>query len=214
MNARMTLATLVMVTLGLPAIGAAQKPTFDCAKAQGEVEQLICSDAGLAAADRKLDEVYKAAVAKAKGTLLNQLRTEQRGWVKGRNDCWKTSANAPAFLTASWQVSTVRDCVDGQYRLRTSELQALWRLLPPKTVTFACEDNPANAIVADFFDSDPPSARLERGDTTVTVWLVPAASGAKYEGQNVTFWTKGTEATASWLRVHTGETEQLKCRVH
>ena len=33
----------------------AKGPTFDCAKAQGEVEQLICKDEGLAALDQKLD---------------------------------------------------------------------------------------------------------------------------------------------------------------
>ena len=32
---------------------------------QGEVQQLVCKDEGLAALDRKLDEVYKAARAKA-----------------------------------------------------------------------------------------------------------------------------------------------------
>ena len=43
----------------------AKGPAFDCAKAQGEVQQLVCKDEGLAALDRKLDEVYKAARAKA-----------------------------------------------------------------------------------------------------------------------------------------------------
>lgn len=33
------------------------------------------------------DEVYRAATAKASGKLATQLRAEQRGWVKGRNDC-------------------------------------------------------------------------------------------------------------------------------
>jgi membrane-bound inhibitor of C-type lysozyme len=66
-------------------------------------------------------------------------------------------------------------------------------------VFFACEDNPANEIVATFFETDPPTARLERGDKTVTAWLVPAGSGSKYEGQNVELWTKGKEATVTWL---------------
>jgi uncharacterized protein len=81
--------TFIACTVGVPAATLAEGPTFDFAKAQGEVEKLICSDASLAALDRKLDEVYKAATAKAKGKLGTQLREEQRGWVKGRNDCWK-----------------------------------------------------------------------------------------------------------------------------
>jgi len=39
-----------------------------------------------------------------------------------------------------------------------------------------------------------------------------AACGGKFEGQNVTFRNKGGEATASWMNVQTGDTEELKCR--
>jgi uncharacterized protein len=206
----LTVAAAVMLWL-VPAM--AQGPAFDCAKAQGEVEQLICKDAALAALDRKLDGVYKAASAKAR-EMLSTLRTEQRGWVSGRNECWKaTNADNAMYLTASWTATSVRACVEAQYRMRIAELQALYQLVTPKTVTFACQNNPANAIVGDFFDTDPPTARLERGDRVVTVYQVRAASGAKYEGQNVEFWTKGQEASVSWMNPATGETEKLQCKV-
>ena len=104
------------------------------------------------------------------------------------------------FLTASWQAKNVRECVEGQYKQRISELQALMRLVPPKgPVFFTCQGNPANEVVATFFETDPPTARLERGDKTVTAWLVPAGSGSKYEGQNVEFWSKGKDAMVTWL---------------
>jgi uncharacterized protein len=203
----------VVVVAGARAIDA-QGPAFDCSKASGEVEQLICKDAALAALDRKLDGVYKAASAKAKDQMVSILRAEQRGWIGGRNECWKAkNADTAVYLTASWTASSVRECVEAQYRMRTAELQAVWRLVPPKTVFFACQNNPSNTIVANFFDTDPPTARLERGDRTVTVYQVKAASGAKYEGQNVEFWNKGQEATASWMNPATGETEQLQCKV-
>lgn len=209
----MRLTAAMAVALGLTAVHA-QGPAFDCAKAQGEVEQLICKDAALAARDRTLDEVFKAAVAKAQGQMLATLRAEQRGWISGRNECWKAKGpDNPWFLTASWTVTSVRDCVEAQYRLRTSELQAVWRLVTPKTASFACQNNPANEIVASFFDTDPPTTRLERGNRTVTAYQVTSASGAKYEGQNVTFWNKGNEATVSWLNPATGVTEELQCKV-
>jgi len=189
-----------------PAPLRAEGPAFDCAKANGDVEELICQDEGLAALDRKLAEVYKAAQAKARDDMPPLLRTEQRGWIKGRNDCWK-ARGGPVFLTASWQADDVRECVEGSYRLRISELQARWQLVPAKgPVFFACEGNPANEVVATFFESDPPTAHLERGDRSVIAWLVPAASGSKYEGQNVEFWNKGDEATVTWLG------EELACR--
>ena len=190
-----------------PAVASAQGPSFDCGKAQGEVQTLICKDAGLAALDRQLDGVYKAAMTKARDGMPAQLRAEQRGWVKGRDDCWKAKGG-PTYLTDSWQVSTVRDCVEGNYKIRISELQAQWQLVksrPP--VFYTCADNPANEVVATFFETDPPTARLERGDRTVIAWQITAASGSKYEGQNVTFWTKGNETTVTWLD------EELRCKV-
>ena len=102
------LVVLTLVLAGVPA--QAQGPAFDCAKAQGEVEKLICGDEGLAALDRKLDEVYRAAVAKARDDVPQLIRTEQRGWIKGRNECWK--AKNGTYLTASWQAGTVRECVE------------------------------------------------------------------------------------------------------
>jgi uncharacterized protein len=183
-------------------------PAFDCAKASGDVEKLICSDAGLAALDRKLDGVYKAALSKARDDVPKFLRTEQRGWVKGRDECWKAKgAGGPVYLTESWVATDVRGCVEAQYQLRTAELQVLLRLVPSQApVTFACNGNAVAGITAEFFQTDLPAARFERGDRTVTAYQVRSASGAKYEGQNFSFWNKGNEATVTWLG------EQLTCK--
>ena len=202
----------IACTLGLAPHALAAAPTFDCAKAQGEVEKLICSDASLAALDRKLDEAYKAAAAAAaKGPLATQLREEQRGWIKGRNDCWKANGQE-TWITATWTVSTAKGCVDAQYRLRTSELQAVWRLLPPRTVSHACQNNPANEVVANFFDTDPATIRLERGDRTKTLWRVGAAGAGRYEGQNVSLVQQGNELKVSWLDTDSGKTDELMCK--
>jgi hypothetical protein len=114
--------------------------------------------------------------------------------------------------TESLAGDTVKDCVDAQYRLRTSELQAVWRLLPPKTVSYACQNNPANEVVANFFDTDPPTIRLELGDRTKTLWRVGDASAGKYEGQNVGLVQQGSELKVSWLDTHTGKTDELQCK--
>ena len=204
-------ALLLAGVMALPAAAQAQGPTFDCAKAKGEVEQAICSDPALAALDRKLAEVYQAATAKAKGKPATQLREQQRGWVKGRNDCWKAKGQE-TWITATWTVKTVKDCVDAQYRQRTSELQAVWRLVAPKTVSHACQNNPANEVVANFFETDPPTIRLERGDRTVTLWRVGPAGDGKYEGQNVGVVHQGPELKLSWLDTNTGKTDELQCK--
>jgi uncharacterized protein len=203
--------SFVAIAIGPPLAARAEGPTFDCAKAQGEVEKLICSDASLAALDRRLDAVYRPATAKAKGALATRLREEQRGWVKGRNDCWKARGQQN-WITATWTVDTVKACVDAQYRLRSSELQAVWQLLPPKTVSYACRDNPAHEVVANFFATDPASIRLERGDRTKTLWRVGDAGAGRYEGQNVSLVRQGSELKIGWLDPRTGKTDELHCK--
>jgi membrane-bound inhibitor of C-type lysozyme len=47
---------------------------------------------------------------------------------------------------------------------------------------------------------------VERGNQTRPAFHVPAASGAKYEGQDVMFWEVRGEATVTWLGV------ELKCK--
>ena len=207
MSAVLTAAVWLGVTVGT-ANAQAKGPAFDCAKATGEVEKLICADQGLAALDRKLDGVYKAALAKAKDDVPRFLRTEQRGWIKGRDECWKAQgAGNPVYLTESWVATDVRGCVEGQYRMRIAELQVQLRLVPPKgPVFFACNNQPSNVFTATFFETDPLAASVERGDRTVIAYQVRTASGVRYEGQNLALRTMGNEATITWLG------EELKCK--
>ena len=196
MRVRVWVALVLVVGLG--SIATAQGPAFDCGKAQGEVETLICKDPALGALDRTLDEVYKAAVKKARGNTATLMRAEQRGFISGRNECWK-ARSAPTSLTATWQATSVQECVAGTYKIRISDLQAQWQLVPAKApVTYAC-GAPANTVGATFFETDPATVRLTRGGKTQTLWQVRSASGARYEGQNVEFWSKGNEATVTWL---------------
>ena len=175
-------ATALVLVLGLTGAASAQGPTFDCSKASGDVETLICKDAGLAALDRTLDGVYKAAMKKARDGMPARLKADQRGFISGRNDCWKTRG-APSYLTASWQATTVRECVEGNYKLRISDLQAQWQLVPAKPpVSYVCGNNPANEVVATFFETDPATARLERGDKVQTVWQVPLGERGQVRG--------------------------------
>ncbi len=66
----------------------ANQPSFDCAKVEkGSCEATICSSDRLMDLDRELSEVYKEALKKA--TKEDMLKAYQRGWIKGRNECWK-----------------------------------------------------------------------------------------------------------------------------
>ena len=165
---------------------AASGPTFDCRKVEsGSIEAMICGDAELAALDRKLAGVYAAATAKAKNERPPVLRAEQRGWIKGRNDCWKSADQ--------------RSCVRDEYVRRIAELQARYRLVPSRgPFPFACDGNPANEIVVHYFATEPSTMIAERGDSVSLMFQQPAASGAKYQGRNESFWEHQGVATIVW----------------
>jgi hypothetical protein len=102
----------------------------------------------------------------------------------------------------------IRECVIESYRLRIAELKARWRLVGFRgPFFFTCDGNPSNEVVATFFETDPPSAVLERGDRIVVAFLRPSGSGSRYEGMNVVFWNKGEEAMVVWG----WEADTLRC---
>jgi uncharacterized protein len=161
-------------------------PSFACNKVEaGSIEAMICADAQLSALDRKLSGVYAAAAKKAANEHPPVLKAEQRGWIKGRNECWKSDDK--------------RKCVQQAYVQRIAELQARYRLVPGiGPARFACDGNPANEVVATFFKTEPPTLIAERGDSVSLMFLQPSGSGARYQGRNETFWEHQGEATITW----------------
>ena len=166
-------------------IAVAAGPSFDCRKAVGSIEQMICKDDTLSTLDHKMAEVYAAASKKAVNEHPPVLKAEQRGWIKGRNDCWKSEDK--------------RKCVEESYRRRIAELQARYRLIPQNgPVFYSCDGDPRNEVVATFFETDPPTLIAERGDQVSIMYLQPSDSGSKYQGQNESLWEHQNEATIVW----------------
>jgi uncharacterized protein len=161
-------------------------PSFACDKVEaGSIEAMICGDAELSALDRKLSGVYAAASRKATNEHPPRLKAEQSGWIKGRNDCWKSSDQ--------------HGCVRDEYQRRIAELQARYRLVPGKgPVRFLCDGSPVNEVVVTFFQTDPPTLIAERGDSVSLMYLQPSGSGARYQGRNETFWEHHGEASITW----------------
>ena len=182
-----SIAVLFALTCWLfTSTAGAEGPSFDCGKVEaGSIEEMVCKDKGLAALDRKLAEVYSAASQKAVNEHPPVLKAEQRGWIKGRNDCWKSADR--------------RKCVEDNYRLRIAELQARYRLvLGNGPITYACDGDPKNEVVVTYFQTDPPTLIAERGDQVSLMYLQPSGSGAKYQGRNESLWEHQGEATITW----------------
>ncbi|MFG0456778.1 MliC family protein [Shewanella mangrovisoli] len=178
-------AGLLAATLSVPVM-AAEKPSFDCGKVQaGSIEELVCQDAGLTKLDLQLAEVYAQAADKAKNEQPPMLKAMQRGWVKGRNECWKSEDK--------------RACIESSYQTRIAELQAQYRLVEMTgPIFYACDGNPANEVVVSYFKTEPATLIAERGDQTSLMFVQPSGSGAKYQGRNESLWEHHGEAKIVW----------------
>lgn len=181
---------ILATTLSLIAVPAlsSDAPSFDCKKASSSAETLVCADPKLSALDARLAQRFAAANAAAQSLQAGSkqaedtLRASQRGWIKSRDECWKANDLA--------------NCVSFAYLSREAELVALWVLEDPSAVVaWTCDGNPANEVVTQFFDTELPSVRFERGDSIDAGSLSRTASGARYDGSFGRFiWIKGDEA--------------------
>lgn len=81
MNPMVRMAVAWMLALS----GEVHAASFDCAKAQTQVEKLICSDAELSRLDEELTATY--AVALKMDDKAASIRQAQQQWLKRRNDC-------------------------------------------------------------------------------------------------------------------------------
>ena len=178
---------LLLAMAGLPLLSSqAAEPSFNCAKVPaGSIEALICQTPSLGELDQRLTKVYQQASAKAVNEHPPLLKAEQRGWIKGRNDCWKAKDKSL--------------CVSDNYRMRIAELQARYALLPATgPVFYSCDGQPAKEVVATFYPTDPASAVVEFGDSTSLMLQEVSASGSRYQGRNESFWEHQGKAVVVW----------------
>ena len=199
----MGLGSGCVLSMGFAGAAAAQDgPSFDCSRAESSAEELVCGDAALAEIDRRLAEVYGAALAAAEGLdagaaeAAGTLKAMQRGWIKGRDECWKAA--------------DLRACVETSYLTREAELVATWMLQAPfAQARWVCEGNPANEVYLTYYDTPLPALRVEYGDAIDAMHLSLAASGARYEGSfGRSFWEKGGEAMLVWA-----EGTEMSCEI-
>jgi uncharacterized protein len=187
---------------GFTSLAQAAQPSFDCSKASGGIEELICQNDEFAALDRKLSKYFKKATESYPSDQLKDLKAEQRGWIKGRNDCWK-SDDKPA-------------CVRSHYQQRISDLQITSGSTEiSQSGVYSCNPDKHDYITAVFYnDTELPSVVLTRRSDDVDeqklLFLARSGSGARYLGQNVEFWSKGSESIVTW---GVTDTTEFKCKL-
>ncbi len=161
-------------------------PSFDCSKAEHEAEQLVCSDYGLAALDNRLAEVYATELAKPGAS--KELAARQRGWVKGRDECWKADDK--------------KLCVEEAYRTRIAYLQINSPgAMAATAVEFTCDDNSKPFTMAYYNDYDDKPAVATLGNDQAIVFPQPAASGTQYGREGIRFREHRGKATVDFYGI-------------
>lgn len=182
---------LLLVLLLAPTAHAAA-PSFDCARAESSAEELVCSDPTLGALDQELARLFalvrddKDLTAEQRSTLVAM----QRGWIKGRDDCWKAD--------------DLRACVVEEYLSRILDLrqESAWRSgdaagisLGPFAVTCEGFGQPIELAIV---KTDPELAWLEWPDGYLALTQTVSGSGVRYmadgDGGEIVFWIKGKDA--------------------
>lgn len=158
-------------------------PSFDCSKSPGEFEQMVCQDPALAALDRQLADTFAQALAKASDKAT--LQATERGWIKGRDECWKAD-DKPA-------------CVREAYIVRIVDLRIQHQLVAiPSAVEYRCDDN-SKPFTAAFYNDEPRAAVLTWGNDQAIVPAAMSASGARYAADGVEFWEHQGEASVDFF---------------
>ncbi|WP_416305840.1 MliC family protein [Neptunicella sp. SCSIO 80796] len=199
-----TAASILMVTTCLAmaqdaddsSLTSTANPSFDCSSDElSSIEKMVCQDKILAEFDQQLANIYQQAKGKVKGQMLELLTAEQRGWIKGRDECWKAEKKT--------------ECVSDMYHMRTAELQARFKLVDSNgPVTFECEVPNNNELSVTFYHSDPATIIASWQNSMSLMYIEPAASGAKYQGRNTLFWEHQGEAKLKWG----AESPEFKCK--
>ncbi|RVT47382.1 DUF1311 domain-containing protein [Rheinheimera sediminis] len=152
------------------------------AKDLGTVDQLICSDQDLLKQDQQLAQVYQQALAKAANEKPLLLKAEQRGWIKGKADCWKENDK--------------NTCASTLYTQRIAELQARYELLPiSKKLALRCENNPANEVSLRYYPTTPATLIADYGDQVSLMYLQADQS---YVGRNEKLSERNGVFTLQW----------------
>lgn len=182
----------LLVLLVSPA--QAVSPSFNCAKAQSSAEKLVCSDEQLAQLDRETARLYGLAIkgSQVSGERKKHLKAYQRGWIKGRDECWK-EPEQKACVRDSYAIR-IYELRQGYADARSQDAKGISKGL----LALECDGFDAGIGIA-FIASDPSVAVLGWKDQKVALEQAVSASGTKYAGKSFdgsyNLWTKGNEAT-------------------
>ncbi len=110
----------------IEAVAAANRgPSFDCGKTDSKAQKYVCNDTNLATLDREVDRLFQ--LAKNGKSLADERRKEllaiQRGWIKGRDDCWKS--DDLRYCIVDSYVSRIHELRQGYAEARSEDAKGI-----------------------------------------------------------------------------------------
>lgn len=156
--------TILTVFVLLMVGPAAQAASFDCAKAQSNVEKMICGDEALSRLDEEIAAIYKVIVqSETKGASIKKT---QKQWLKERNSCndascIKTAYESRLLALKQARANSISRTVTGDVQRRklgTSRYELL-REEPYEPLSEICEEFTA---MLNAFGPKEPLMRCEQ----------------------------------------------------
>ncbi len=179
-----------IATVPLPARAA--QPSFNCDKPATPSEAMICKDDQLAALDRETDRLFRLARDGKSSTpeQRKELVAIERGFSKGRDDCWKADDKRACLVTN--YVVRIGELRQGYPDARSDD--AMGASVGP--FAMRCPGIDAD-ISATFVDVDPEYAYLSWPDNSL-VFTMGSGSGERYTataagGGTAEFWQRNSE---------------------
>jgi uncharacterized protein YecT (DUF1311 family) len=88
-------------------------PSFDCSKARTSVEKIVCADESISILDTILAMNYRNLGVANIGLKHEQLETDQRAWLKRRNNCETHDCISKAYIERIREICTAYPVVSG-----------------------------------------------------------------------------------------------------
>ena len=192
------LVPLLAATLS-PGVAIAAEPSFDCAKAETEVEHAICASEDLADLDWELARLYDLARHDPKmGDAESDAFTEeQRDWIAARDSCLNAESGVDASCVAESYVRRIDEIRSRSAYARGEDV--LGASLGP--FLYRCDGLDAEVWAVFVNAGDPARLSLRWRSRWLVLRQVLAASGARYQTETidgaVEFWIKGSKARFS-----------------
>ncbi|UTF58588.1 lysozyme inhibitor LprI family protein [Gilvimarinus sp. DA14] len=166
-------------------------PSFSCAGERlSSAEQAICETPDLARLDLALHDSFQTLLRRLDDdAFTSHLRAVQRGWIKGRDECWKSPP--------------INECVASEYAERLDALQqTAVQIEQARHVTAVCEQVPDLALTLRFYSSQPAVATVLWRENASLMYR-ESTSPPLYRGADTELRAQGDEFIISGVEADT-----------